>query len=101
MSAQTALQAIAEPRRRELLLLLRSQGELSVGELSKRVPITQQAVSLHLKALESAGLVAARRIGTRHLYSVRPEGFQPIQEFVDNFWGEHLKALKDEAERGR
>lgn len=100
MSTQSALHAIAEPRRRELLMLLRERGEMSVGELSGRVPITQQAVSLHLKALENAGLVEARREGTRHLYAVRPEGFIPIQEFVASFWGDKLAVLKDEAERG-
>lgn len=99
MNTQAALQAIAEPRRRELLLLLRDMGELSVGDLTARLPITQQAVSLHLKALESAGLVTARRDGTRHLYSVKTEGFRPVQEFVATFWGDHLQALKSEAER--
>ena len=92
---QTALQAVAEPRRRELLLLLRDNGELSVGDLAARVDVTQQAVSLHMKALEAAGLVAARREGTRHLYAVRPEGFRPIQEFVATFWSDQLGKLKD------
>ncbi len=98
MSEQTALKAIAEPRRRELLELLRDEGTLSVGELADRVEVTQQAVSLHLKVLEDAGLVEARRQGTRHLYAVRPEGFKPVQEFVEGFWGEHLHRLKDTLE---
>jgi DNA-binding transcriptional ArsR family regulator len=98
MSQQAVLRAISEPRRQELLTILRSQGELSVGELAERVKVTQQAVSLHLKVLEEAGLVAARREGTRHIYAVRPEGFKPVQDFVSLFWGEQLTELKREIE---
>jgi DNA-binding transcriptional ArsR family regulator len=98
MSQPAVLRAISEPRRQELLTILRSQGELSVGELAERVKVTQQAVSLHLMVLEDAGLVEARREGTRHIYSVRPEGFKPVQEFVSLFWGEHLAELKREIE---
>ena len=99
MSAQDAIKAISEPRRRELLLLLRDHGAQSVGELTKKVRITQQAVSLHLRTLEEAGLVEARREGTRHIYAVRPEGFKPVQDFVAGFWSEHLFALKDRLEK--
>jgi DNA-binding transcriptional ArsR family regulator len=58
-----------------------------------------QAVSLHLRVLEDAGLVEARREGTRHLYAVKPEGFKPAHEFVAAFWGEHLPKLKREVEK--
>ncbi len=96
---EAALKAIAEPRRRELLTLLRDEGALSVGELADQVAITQQAVSLHLKVLEEAGLVEARREGTRHIYAVRPEGFRPVQDFVAGFWSQQLSQLKQKVER--
>jgi DNA-binding transcriptional ArsR family regulator len=99
VNTQAALQAIAEPRRRELLVLLRDRGELSVGELAESVAVTQQAVSLHLKILEGAGLVTARREGTRHIYAVKTEGFRPVQDFVSAFWGKHLGSLKDAIEK--
>lgn len=99
MSAQSVLKAIAEPRRQKLLEILRDEGALSVGELTSRVDVTQQAVSLHLKVLEEAGLVEARREGTRHLYAVRPDGFRPVHDFVAGFWGEHLPQLKQTLER--
>lgn len=99
MNEQAALKAIAEPRRRTLLQLLKNAGTLSVGEIAERVDVTQQAVSLHLKVLEEAGLVEARREGTRHLYAVRPEGFRPVEEFVREFWSGQLSDLKDTLER--
>ena len=99
MKAQAVLKAVAEPRRFEILRILRDEGDLSVAELTRRVEVTQQAVSLHLKVLEDAGLVEARREGTRHVYAVRPDGFQPVQDFVAEFWAGHLSKLKADAER--
>ncbi len=96
---EVALRAIAEPRRRELLTLLRDGGAMPVGELADQVAISQQAVSLHLKVLEEAGLVEARREGTRHIYAVRPEGFRPVQDFVSGFWSQQLSRLKQKVER--
>ena len=67
--------------------------------LAHQVEVTQQAASLHLKVLEEAGLVEARREGTRHLYSILPSGFQPVESFVSEFWGDRLGDLKSEIER--
>lgn len=97
MSPAAALKALAEPRRQQILELLRG-GPLAVVELAERVDVTQQAVSQHLKVLEQAGLVQARREGTRHVYAVRPEGFAPIESFVRGFWNEKLETLKKRAE---
>jgi DNA-binding transcriptional ArsR family regulator len=99
MSSATVFKALSEPRRLELLQILRERGELSVGDMAERVDVTQQAVSLHLKVLEEAGLVQARREGTRHLYVVRTEGFRPAKDYLDNFWGDKLQALKTLVER--
>jgi DNA-binding transcriptional ArsR family regulator len=60
--------------------------------------VTQQAVSQHLAVLGRAGLVEARREGTRSLYVVRPNGFAPVEEFVRGFWTPRLRALKDAIE---
>ncbi len=98
MNEQAALKAISEPRRRELLRLLRDEGTMSVGEITKQVDVTQQAVSLHLRVLEEAGLVEARREGTRHLYAVKREGFKPVEAFVRGFWDEQLGDLKSTLE---
>jgi DNA-binding transcriptional ArsR family regulator len=99
MSENLVLKAIAEPRRLEILRVLQKENAMSVSEIGRRIAVTQQAASLHLKLLEQAGLVAARKEGTRHLYSVRPEGFLPIQSFVAEFWTASLADLKDAVER--
>lgn len=98
-STQTAaaLKALGEPRRVEILQLLRA-GPRAVGEIAAEVDVTQQAVSQHLSVLGQAGLVEARREGTRSVYAIRPEGFAPVEAFVRSFWTPRLRALKDEIE---
>ncbi len=95
---QLALKAIAEPRRLEIVTLLRS-GPRSVGEIAADVDVSQQAVSQHLAVLDEAGLVEARREGTRSVYAVRPAGFAPVEELVRAFWEPRLATLKDEIEK--
>jgi len=90
------LQAIAEPRRREILLLLRST-ERSSGEIAAHFEVTRPAISQHLQVLAAAGLVMVRRKGTQRLYRARPEGFEDLMSFLEGFWDEHLQILKQEA----
>jgi DNA-binding transcriptional ArsR family regulator len=96
----TALKALGEPRRVEILRVLRD-GPRAVGEIAAEVAVTQQAVSQHLAVLGQAGLVEARKVGTRSLYAIRPDGFAPVEEFVRSFWAPRLAALKDEIEKKR
>jgi DNA-binding transcriptional ArsR family regulator len=93
-----ALKAIAEPRRRRILTLVRD-GELSAGEIAEHFDVTRPAVSQHLTVLKEAGLVDERRNGTRRLYRARPEGLAELKAFLEAFWDERLDALKREAER--
>lgn len=95
--ATNALKALGEPRRVEILRLLRERPR-AVGEIAAEVDVTQQAVSQHLVVLDRAGLVEARREGTRHVYAVRPEGFAPVEDFLRGFWDSRLAVLKDEIE---
>src|SRR5712691_5152969 len=95
---EAALKAIAEPRRRQILALVRDE-ELSAGEIAAQFEVTRPAVSQHLSVLKEAGLVNERRNGTRRLYRARPEGLVELRAFLDEFWGERLEALKREAER--
>jgi DNA-binding transcriptional ArsR family regulator len=95
-----ALKALGEPRRVEILQLLR-RGPRAVGEIAAAVSVTQQAVSQHLAVLGEAGLVEARKVGTRSVYAIRPDGFSPVEEFVRSFWAPRLAALKDDIEKKR
>ena len=94
---EAALKAIAAPHRRQILALVRDD-ELSAGEIAAHFDVTRPAVSQHLGVLKEAGLVDERRNGTRRLYRARPEGLQPLREFLEGFWDERLDALKREAE---
>jgi len=89
--------AIAEPRRREILALVRDR-ELSAGEIASRFEITRPAVSQHLGVLRDAGLLNERRDGTRRLYRARPEGLAGLRDFINQFWSERLQRLKLAAE---
>lgn len=95
---EAALKAIAAPRRRQILTLVRD-GELSAGEIAAHFDVTRPAVSQHLNVLKEAGLVSERRKGTRRLYRVRPEGLVPLKTFLEEFWNDRLESLKREAER--
>src|SRR6266576_1177390 len=95
---EAALKAIAAPRRRQILTLVRDD-ELTAGEIAAHFDVTRPAVSQHLQVLKEARLVSERRNGTRRLYRARPEGLGELRTFLDEFWGERLEALKREAER--
>jgi DNA-binding transcriptional ArsR family regulator len=93
--------AIAQPKRREILRLL-AAGERSAGDVASGFSVTQPAISQHLKVLKEAGLVSDRRDGTRRLYSVRPEGLAELQSFLADVMPaalERLKAVAEEEER--
>jgi DNA-binding transcriptional ArsR family regulator len=90
-------EAIASPKRREILRLL-AAGELSAGEIASRFSVTQPAISQHLKVLRETGLVAERRDGTRRLYSVRPEGMADLHGFLAQVLPAGLERLKRAAE---
>ena len=95
---EAALKAIAEPRRRAILQLVRDE-ERSAGEIASQFDVSRPAVSQHLSVLKEAGLVSERRNGTRRLYRARPEGLTELRAFLDEFWDVRLEALKREAER--
>jgi DNA-binding transcriptional ArsR family regulator len=90
-------EAIAQPKRREILQLL-AGGERSAGEVASRFAVTQPAISQHLKVLKDTGLVSERRDGTRRLYSVRPEGLADLHSFLAQVLPAGLRRLKQAAE---
>src|SRR2546429_8488489 len=94
---ESAVRAMAEPRRRAILRLVRGR-ELSAGEIASHFDVTRPAVSQHLSVLREAGLLAERRDGTRRLYKARPEGLDGLRAFLDEFWTAGLERLKLAAE---
>jgi DNA-binding transcriptional ArsR family regulator len=89
--------AIAEPRRREILTLVRDR-ELSAGEIASHFDVTRPAISQHLTVLRQSGLLSERRDGTRRLYRARPEGLADLRDFLSGFWTDRLERLKLAAE---
>jgi DNA-binding transcriptional ArsR family regulator len=94
----TALQAVSAPRRQAILRLVWDR-ERSAGEIHAALAdVTFGAVSQHLKVLESAGAVSARRDGRRRLYQARPEALGPLASWLESMWGDALWKLKIQAE---
>jgi DNA-binding transcriptional ArsR family regulator len=93
MSAEAALAALAEPRRRAILMLVRDEPH-SVNEIAAHFDVTQQAVSQHLQVLREAGLVAVSPAGQRRLYAVRTEGLESVRELLEQMWPQSLERLK-------
>jgi DNA-binding transcriptional ArsR family regulator len=91
--SESAFHALAEPRRREILRLVRDRPR-SVNEIAEQFDVSQQAISQHLKVLKDAGLVAVRPDGQRRLYVVRPEGLAALRDFLAEFWPDSLQRLK-------
>src|SRR5436190_13492335 len=96
---QDVLEAIAEPRRREILRLVHGE-ELPAGAIAAHfADVSRPAISQHLRVLRDAGLLSERRAGTRRLYRARREGLRGLREFLEQFWDDRLDALRTQAER--
>jgi len=97
-SVAEVLDAMGDPTRRSVLESLRD-GERSVGDLARDLPVSRPAVSQHLRVLKGAGLVTDRTEGTRHLYRVEPGGLAVLRTYLETYWSDVLVAFKDAAER--
>ena len=99
-----ALRALADPRRRAILTLIREH-ELPAGEIAGQFDVTRPAISQHLTVLREAGLVSERREGTHRLYRARPAGATEVRGWLEEFWDDGLARLQAAAEaeeqRGR
>jgi DNA-binding transcriptional ArsR family regulator len=88
--------ALADPSRRAIFEQL-SHGEAAVKELKARFDISQPAVSQHLAALRSAGLVSERRAGRLVYYRVEPRGLRPLVNWLGHyqaFWVDRMDKLR-------
>jgi DNA-binding transcriptional ArsR family regulator len=92
----STFEVLAEPRRREILDLLRT-GERPVGDLVERLAMTQPAVSKHLRVLREAGLVEVRQDAQRRWYRLRPQPLAEIDAWLAPYrrlWNRSLDALE-------
>ncbi|WP_434969871.1 ArsR/SmtB family transcription factor [Microbacterium sp. bgisy207] len=79
-----AFNAIAEPRRRDILTLLRD-GERPVADLAEHLRMTQPQTSKHLRVLREVGLVQVREVGKQRLYGLDARGLRPVHEWTGGF----------------
>lgn len=96
-----AFNAVAEPRRREILEYL-AQDERPVGDLVTKLGMEQPSVSKHLKVLRQVGLVRVRRHGRHMFYQANPDGIRPLYEWTKTFerlWAHQLLRVKERAEQ--
>ena len=93
--------ALADPTRRRILEML-AKGDRSVGEIVEQFPVSQPAISRHLRLLRQAGLVECRGDGKRRVYSFYPGSLAPLDDWVERRrrdWIRRLDALKTQLER--
>jgi DNA-binding transcriptional ArsR family regulator len=96
-----AFNAVAEPRRRQILNLL-ALGERPVNDVVESLGLTQPQVSKHLRVLRTVGLVSVRGAGQQRLYTLNAERLKPIHDWVrafEPFWDHQLDRIKERAER--
>jgi DNA-binding transcriptional ArsR family regulator len=98
---ESAFEIVAEPNRRAILSLL-AGSQQSVGEIERRLRMTQPTVSKHLRVLREAGFVESTVDAQRRLYRLNPEPFQELDAWLDQFrrfWSTHLDALERHLDR--
>jgi len=100
-TSSDAFNAIAEPRRREILDFLAPR-ERPVGDIVVALGLAQPSVSKHLRVLKDVGLVDVRRDGRQMFYRTNAAGIRPLHEWSSRFeryWRNQLIRIKERAER--
>jgi DNA-binding transcriptional ArsR family regulator/uncharacterized protein YndB with AHSA1/START domain len=102
MSVDIAFEALGDRTRRQILSRLAS-GPASVGELAEALPVGRPAVSMSLRVLRDAGLVAARADGNRRVYQLDPDALAALRDYLAWYWAQALETFKQhvEAEGGQ
>jgi DNA-binding transcriptional ArsR family regulator len=93
---ESSFEVVSEPNRRAILTMLLSS-ERSVGELERKLRLSQPSVSKHLRVLRDAGFVESRIEAQRRVYRLRPEPLMELDEWLApfrRFWSKHVDALE-------
>ena len=85
--------ALADGTRRAIVMRL-AEGELAVGELAAVLPVSQPAVSQHLKVLKDLGLVSDRAEGARRIYRLNEAGVIALRDQLDMFWKQTMSGFE-------
>lgn len=93
-----AVVALADPTRRAVFEKIAARPS-SVAELTRALPVTQSAISQHLRVLREAELVRFDRHGTRNIYRLDPVGLSRMRKWLDDMWSEALAAFAAEIEK--
>ncbi|HTJ48393.1 MAG TPA: metalloregulator ArsR/SmtB family transcription factor [Cyclobacteriaceae bacterium] len=98
MTAQTldAFQVIADPSRRQMLMML-SKDNMTINSLAENFDMSRPAVSKHVKILYNAGFITIKDIGRERYCTLKQDGFDEVQDFInyfDKFWISKLKKLE-------
>jgi DNA-binding transcriptional ArsR family regulator len=94
----SALKALAEPRRRQILRLVWSNELPAAAIASHFEDVTRSAISQHVSVLRDSRLVTERRDGTRRFYRANRGEMAKLREFLDQYWTSGLERLRDVAE---
>jgi len=95
-----AWMALADGTRRAIVMRL-AEGELAVGELAAVLPVSQPAVSQHLKVLKDLGLVSDRAEGTKRFYRLNEAGVTALRDQLDMFWKRTMSGFEQLMEEER
>src|SRR3954464_14999245 len=97
---QPSFEVVAEPNRRAILSLV-VPAERSVGEIERKLRLSQPSVSKHLRVLREAGFVESRIEAQRRLYRLRPQPLMELDAWLAPFrcfWSKHVDALEQHLE---
>jgi len=100
-AAQTAFRALADPTRREILLMLRAH-DMTIADVAGNFDMTRAAVKKHLTVLSDGGLITVEARGRERINHLNPVGMAPVLswlEYFDAFWDDKLAALKTAIEK--
>jgi DNA-binding transcriptional ArsR family regulator len=89
-----AWSTLADRNRRWILMEL-AECERTVGELTHALPVSQPAVSQHLKVLKHVGLVSDRAEGTKRIYRLNEAGISALRDQLDTFWRRTMSGFED------
>ena len=93
--------AVLADRTRRAIVMQLADGERAVGELAATLPVSQPAVSQHLKVLKDVGLVSERAEGTRRIYRLNEAGVAALRDQLDTFWKRTMSGFEDLMEEDR